>query len=208
MLSGELICGYGDKELLRVPPLSLREGGTSLLVGENGSGKSTFLKTLCGILPALNESSTPLAGKGVLLPEEMEFPARVRAVDVLRIFGGREAVEAGETLGVGMTTAFADLSKGQKQKIKILATEFYGRNGELICLDEPLSGLDLPTRKILNDGWEGRGVLGGTLAAFRGHRIISQHSGETTRHGQVLLIKGGRLHVMKGITNCEQVFNL
>jgi iron complex transport system ATP-binding protein len=42
--------GY-DKKYLSIPNLALERGSLVALIGKNGSGKSTFLKTLCGLIP-------------------------------------------------------------------------------------------------------------------------------------------------------------
>jgi iron complex transport system ATP-binding protein len=45
---------FGYKEpILQVESLEIESGSLTALIGKNGSGKSTFLKTICGILPTL-----------------------------------------------------------------------------------------------------------------------------------------------------------
>jgi len=46
---------FGYKEqILHVEYLQIKSGTLTALIGKNGSGKSTFLKTLCGMLPILS----------------------------------------------------------------------------------------------------------------------------------------------------------
>lgn len=46
--------GYSEKTiLLKVPKFEFARGERIALVGKNGAGKSTFLKTLCGLMPAI-----------------------------------------------------------------------------------------------------------------------------------------------------------
>jgi branched-chain amino acid transport system ATP-binding protein len=47
---------YGDFQALYGIDLELRQGETLAIIGANGAGKSTFLKTLVGLLPAPPES--------------------------------------------------------------------------------------------------------------------------------------------------------
>ena len=47
---------YGDFQALYGIDLELREGETLAIIGANGAGKSTFLKTIAGLLPAPPES--------------------------------------------------------------------------------------------------------------------------------------------------------
>ncbi len=60
---------YGDRVALAVDELDLREGETTVLVGENGSGKTTLLKLLNGLLaPSHGEvlyRGRPLAADGM-----------------------------------------------------------------------------------------------------------------------------------------------
>ncbi len=48
--------GYGERVLLREVSLSIRQGERIALIGENGTGKSTLVKTIIGQLQ-------PLAGE-------------------------------------------------------------------------------------------------------------------------------------------------
>ena len=47
----ELDFSYGSSRILKKIDLAVPEGGFAVLLGENGAGKSTFLKLLLGELP-------------------------------------------------------------------------------------------------------------------------------------------------------------
>lgn len=47
---------YGDFQALYGIDLAVAEGETVAIIGSNGAGKSTFLRTLCGLLPAAAEA--------------------------------------------------------------------------------------------------------------------------------------------------------
>src|SRR5690606_31149905 len=55
LMTRELVVGYQDdrKPLLEVPDITLYRGETAALIGPNGVGKSTFLKTILEQLPPL-----------------------------------------------------------------------------------------------------------------------------------------------------------
>lgn len=199
-------CGYGGKSVISVGALALPPGESSILLGYNGSGKSTFLKTLCGVLP-------PVAGvvpaiSGCLLPEEVDFCGELKPATILRAFcplySHSDLVL--DALEIPRRKIFKQLSKGNRQKFRLALTEAMGlclgRN--TMCLDEPLSGLDLRMRETVIGAWEGVGVLGRAWGDYRGHRIISQHSGKTVSHAcQTLVAWNGRLEVMGGVDDCE-----
>ena len=65
---------YGAKRLLDVGPLQLSEGDLIVLSGDNGSGKSTFLKILAGLEPADELAMTC----GPLHADEKAYPRALR----------------------------------------------------------------------------------------------------------------------------------
>ena len=181
------------------------EGGVTLLVGNNGGGKSTFLQTICGILPAL-EGGDGIDGAAVYLPEELNFPPTLKGRQLMSaLFRSPDsATEALLLLGVPLDTAFGKLSKGNRQKVRIVVTEAFGalKRADLICHDEPMSGLDLITRKLLAGIWGGTRE-GPIVFSKRAHRIIAMHAGVPPRHQRVLVAVGGKLRVIPPIAICD-----
>ena len=135
------------------------------LAGKNGSGKSTTLRLLAGLLPAdrgdalLGEmQATRSEARRQLgyLAEEDEFPAGLRVRDILRyaaVLAGyrgsgarREAERAAETVGVAEWSAIpaARASRGVRRRVS-LAQALLGKPRALV-LDEPLTGLDPEAR--------------------------------------------------------------
>ncbi|WP_421790222.1 ABC transporter ATP-binding protein [Hyphobacterium sp.] len=52
----EIVCRYGEREVLSVPALEIKAGKLTAIVGPNGAGKSTLIRTLAGLLiPASGE---------------------------------------------------------------------------------------------------------------------------------------------------------
>lgn len=199
-------CGYGKRVVVTVGDLDLPAGHCSLLLGYNGSGKSTFLKTICGLLPPVFGALPRLAG--CLLPEDLDFAGELTPASIMRALcpSFRNATAVLDALSVPRDKMFRQLSKGNRQKFRVALTEALAvdRDRNILCLDEPLSGMDLPTRSIILGAWSGDGVLGEFWGGFRGHRIISQHSGEAVKNPyQTLVVWEGRLFSREGVPTCE-----
>jgi ABC-type Mn2+/Zn2+ transport system ATPase subunit len=157
----ELVIGFGGKPLL--PPISLqvRRGDFVAVVGRNGSGKSTWFKTLLGLQPpvsgrivkgrpSLKSAYIPqTAGIDSLLPvrpREMVLWGRLSGWNFLRPFATRDDRRVAEAaLDTAGARAFAhrpyrELSEGQKQRAllaRVIASE-----ADLVLLDEPTAAMD------------------------------------------------------------------
>jgi len=162
--------GYGRRAVLTGIDLTLRQGDFLGLVGPNGSGKTTILRALLGLLqPMAGEvRRAAVDGKPLMtgyVPQrdagETHFPTPVREVVMMgryRLIGAlrrpsrqdRERVEeALEQTGISdlARQPFHALSGGQRQRTLIaraLASE-----APLMVLDEPTNGMDLASETVL-----------------------------------------------------------
>lgn len=154
--------GYEHIDAVSDVTMEILPGDYIGVVGENGAGKSTFIKGLLGLLKPTSGSismAEELKRTGVgYLPQQTaaqkDFPATVWEVVLsgtlsragYRPFYSREEKELArmnmEKLGIEdlKKKCFRDLSGGQKQRVLIAralcATE------KLLILDEPITGLD------------------------------------------------------------------
>jgi len=170
----ELSVGYNIKTVLSDINLQAQTGDFIALVGKNGAGKSTFLKTLSGILPALSGKilldnidllALPAPQRtryvSIVLTDRIDVPMTVREFVAL----GRQAYtnlwgitskrdiqiidEVSEMLKI---TAFYDrkineLSDGERQKV--LIGRALVQETPILLLDEPTTHLDMENKAML-----------------------------------------------------------
>jgi len=141
--------------------LSVRKGETYSIVGPNGSGKTTTLKILLGLIFPTSGSTTvfgkTIADLGVrerigFLPEDAYLYDCFSGEELLDFYAGlfgyprrRRAELVEELLSlVGMQenrkVPFRECSKGMRQRIAL--AQALVNDPELLILDEPTSGLD------------------------------------------------------------------
>lgn len=148
---------YGSDPVLTIPQLHLEEG-IYWLKGENGAGKTTFLKSVAGLIPFDGEISvqnTSLRKQRMLYTRIVSFaeaepvyPAFLTGNDLLRFFretkGSNEKMEQRIVNAFGMKTYLPNkidtYSSGMLKKLSLLLA-FTG-NPKLILLDEPFITLD------------------------------------------------------------------
>ena len=157
---------YGYKTVVTGLNGSVEAGEALALIGPNGSGKTTFLQAIIGIVRVSHGSLTmPKTVSIGYVPQQVDldltFPITARQVVAMGLsrqtgFLGllkksqKKSVE--DALNhVGLLNRadvrFGDLSGGQRQRI-LLARAIVARP-TLILLDEPFNGLDEPNRKEL-----------------------------------------------------------
>jgi ATP-binding cassette subfamily F protein 3 len=162
----ELAVGYPNKVLATDITFTLTRGEALGVIGPNGSGKTTFIKTLLGKLP-------PLAGEarwgtkvqiGYYAQQLDDLDDRNEIIMELRRVAP-STVTAGELRGFLAKFLFVgddvykhvrDLSGGEKGRLA-LAKLIYSRVNVLV-LDEPTNHLDIPSRESLEealDAYEG-----------------------------------------------------
>ncbi|MGP9536849.1 metal ABC transporter ATP-binding protein [Brachybacterium sp. AOP43-C2-M15] len=161
----------GGQRVLHDVDLRIVPGELVALLGANGSGKSTLLRAVVGVLP-LEAGTARLFGRSVrqgiahdrlgYVPQDSteagSIPATARETVASGLLSARSwrprsrdpRVE--EALGaVGMADLagrpITRMSGGQRRRVMIARALV--RAPELLVLDEPFSGVDLPTQELI-----------------------------------------------------------
>ena len=176
---------YGSVCALRDVNLQVEQGAIGL-VGQNGSGKSTMMQILLGLIRPTHGGATVLGhdvrstgirmrGRVGYMPEQASIVPGLSGIEYVALAGElcgmprRQAMRrAHETLSyLGMEDAryrrLDEFSAGMVQRMKLAATLIH--DPDLLLLDEPTAGLDPEGRTAML-------ALLGTLAARPGKSLV------------------------------------
>jgi ATP-binding cassette subfamily F protein 3 len=158
----DLVCGYGDKAIVRNIERTVLAGQRIGILGANGQGKSTFVKTIAHELPPL--SGTLTEGKGLTigyfaqqeldLLSEDDTPLQKMVRLARDVSPNAREQELRDFLGqfrfVGdmVHQKVGTLSGGERARL-VMATIVW-QKPNLLLLDEPTNHLDLTTREALS----------------------------------------------------------
>lgn len=198
---------YGEILAVDGVSLTVAPGETLGCIGPNGSGKTTTLKALVGLVRPTSGTvrvagrdvhSGPEARAGIgYLPQRVSFPEGMRAIDVLRFYARLRQVDGGDLHSlldqVGLAEAAGRVvdgfSGGMRQRLG-LAVALLGDPHTLV-LDEPSAALDpsgaLRMRDLINTiKRQGRTVL-----------LCSHDLGEVAQLAdRIAIFLRGRIHAV------------
>lgn len=136
--------------------LEIRSGNRIVLLGRNGSGKSTFLKCLTGHAPlSQGELSWAPEISWSYFDQHAEFDAAQTPIQIVSEKLNCLETEAQAALGAmkfdlpRMKTSAGNLSGGERMRIRFAIA--FGKKPDLIILDEPTNHIDEVTWEILLD---------------------------------------------------------
>ncbi len=159
----DVAVGYDRVPVLRGVNLQIRRGTFTGLLGANGTGKSTLLKTLVGIIPPvegiveLGKVGGNPAVFGYVPQREALDPIFLLSAFEVVLMGACGRVGPGRRLGHGerelaheclkksgadefSRKRFSQLSGGQKQRV--LIARALAARPDMLLLDEPTAGID------------------------------------------------------------------
>jgi ABC-2 type transport system ATP-binding protein len=168
----ELVKAFGNTIAVNKLTFDVREGEVYGLLGPNGAGKTTTLKILMGLLDpdsgtanvfGMNSTADPIEVKKRVgyVPEEqllynsltsreiLEFVASIRGLDYYRTKSRVEEMARALDFASHYDKPIITLSQGNKQKAMLLIAMLHAP--DLLILDEPFSGLDVRTTRIMKD---------------------------------------------------------
>ncbi|XBS71279.1 ABC transporter ATP-binding protein [Acerihabitans sp. KWT182] len=202
MTLNHLVLGYQGQRVAAPLSGSFHSGSLTAIIGANGTGKSTLLKTIAGLLPPVAGQLTfagALRPRIAYLPQQSEldrqFPVNVYdvvsmgcwpATGLLRRITGADKVlirQALERVGLSsMPSRPIDaLSGGQFQRM--LFARLLVQQAPLVLLDEPFTGIDRLTCDLLLE------VIGQLHRAGRTIIVVLHDHGQVARHfPQTLLL--------------------
>lgn len=218
----DLSSGYGNKKILSGINLELKSNEVVGLLGTNGCGKTTLIKSLCRIIPSKGEmlvegkavsswSSKMYAKHCSLVPQKSGIAIDITVLDVvlmgfnpfLSLMGNpsREMVNKAEEILVvfGLKDRahdnFLSLSEGQKQLV-IIARSLV-TDTPVLFMDEPESSLDFSVR------YDMMSILRKQIIGQDKCALVSLHDVNLALHfcDKLLLIKDGKISSTVDVIN-------
>jgi zinc/manganese transport system ATP-binding protein len=199
-----LAIGYKKRPVATVTEdLVFDTGQVSLLLGLNGQGKTTLMKTLAGLIPPVSGSVSPT--RMLYLSDEVVFPSNLTPVEIVKSL---EPAARFRELGQEMLASlevehkkYGLLSKGNRQKARIVFAEIVSRvrNVKFTGMDEPFAGLDFRAREYLIERW-----LENTNQDR--HLLVSLHPSEIpVAPSQILLVSCGEIWTVPPSTPWQEL---
>ena len=156
----KLKIGYDGRALLELS-LRIRRGQKIAVIGDNGIGKSTFLKTVAGLIPPIKGTSQ--LGSNLLVGYFDQQSALIDSEKTVRdhfheLFPALVEKDLRKTLGMYLfgganaSKRISSLSGGEKSRL-VLAELLTGRPN-LMILDEPTNHMDIPAKETLESAFK------------------------------------------------------
>jgi ABC-2 type transport system ATP-binding protein len=212
---------FGKNKVLRDFDMTLEEGKVYGLLGKNGEGKTTLVRMIMGVIPAdsgeifFNDKKIRFRDAAYrkeigYIPEDTFFYSWMKIEDLVAFnssfypaWDGRKAAEYLDRFALDKRKRIGKLSRGMKLKLGLAAA--LAAKPKLLILDDPTSGIDVPTRQdflknIISELSEaGTTVLFSTHLVHELERVVEQigilHKGRLVLEEDFERVKSGTRRV-------------
>lgn len=206
-------CGHGieliyeDTVALSASDFTVPSGAYTAVIGPNGSGKSTLLAAIAGLTPPNTGTIEVLDNTPARAKSRVAFvPQSTRVNEVLPVTV-REVVRMGRYASLGFMGRFnpadhaavdtamerlnlveladrhiGELSGGQRQRVFV--AQGLAQERDMLLLDEPHSGLDIPSMAVM------AGVIEDERSAGRTVVVTTHDLSEAALADHVILLSG------------------
>lgn len=198
---------YGSERVIEPSDFSIPEGGITALIGPNGSGKSTLLAMIAGLHPlAAGEIQIRPIGER---PRRLAYVFQSTKVNETLPVTVREVVAMGRYPTTGPRRRFTvedqriiddalrrmditgiadhhlkELSGGQRQRVFV--AQGLAQDHDMLMLDEPLTGLDMPSARAIDGVIHDEHARGCTV-------IITTHDLSEAQGADHVILLAGRV---------------
>lgn len=153
---------YGKKEVLKGIDLKINGGQIVGLLGPNGSGKTTFIKIIAGLIQdytgdiLIAQYAPGVHTKEMVsyLPEKTYLSSWMTVRDAFLLFSDfykdfsiEKARDMAFSLGLEEKQKISSMSKGMQEKVQLILV--MSRQSRLYVLDEPIGGVDPAARDYI-----------------------------------------------------------
>ena len=204
----DLVVEREDRVVIASSSFEVHKGTIVAIIGPNGSGKSTLLDAITGLLPAAGEL-TVLDKAPEKAREKIAYVLQHISVTPGVPLTVKEVVTMGRYATTGLFGRLRDddrkqvawamgqlkiddlatrhvdkLSGGQRQRVFV--AQALAQDHEILLLDEPLTGLDIPSAKVIDDVIHHEPEVGCTV-------IFTTHDLEEARAADQVILVSGRV---------------
>ncbi|MWV27371.1 heme ABC exporter ATP-binding protein CcmA [Aurantiacibacter rhizosphaerae] len=169
----DLACRRGERLLFRALSLNLDAGTACHVTGSNGTGKSSLIRIMAGLLRPY-AGVVERAGSTALLDQSLALDEHLPLGRALAFWAGMDGAVSGDDLARLGLTDLLDvpvryLSTGQRKRAAL--ARMIGQDARIWLLDEPLNGLDQDAVGMVEQLVESH-VAGGGIALVASHQPI------------------------------------
>src|SRR5699024_5266218 len=152
-----------SEKTLKDVTFNIPNGCVNVLVGQNGSGKTTIMDCIAGINNSENENEIPAQKSIVYMTQNMFLSPHRLVNDILNLKKGMSSKEESQNFEINiknqlekneidkfhnlMNMTVGKMSEGEKKWLYITLLSILNR--ELYLFDEPTSGIDPMSRKLI-----------------------------------------------------------